>query len=77
LEHGGCIDSPAGPGGIPGGLAIVLGIRALRPASAAILWQAFQAIASAFGAVVAGVFYHQLRVAKDGVDIEIIAGVFD
>jgi hypothetical protein len=64
-------------GGILGGVAILLGMRVLGPASGVLLQQAFQAVASAFGAVVVGVVYYQLRVAKDGVDIEIIAGVFD
>jgi MFS family permease len=36
-----------------------------------------QAIAGAFGAVVVGVLYYQLRVVKEGVDIETIAAVFD
>ena len=34
-------------------------------------------IVSAFGAVLNGVMYYQLRVAKEGVDIETIARVFD
>jgi len=34
-------------------------------------------VVSAFGAVVNGVIYYQLRVAKEGVDIETIARVFD
>lgn len=34
-------------------------------------------VVSAFGAVLNGVVYYQLRVAKDGVDIEQIARVFD
>jgi hypothetical protein len=38
---------------------------------------AISAIFRAFNAVVAGVFYYQLRVAKDGVDLAKIASVFD
>ncbi|MGO1074858.1 hypothetical protein [Inquilinus sp. CA228] len=38
---------------------------------------ALTSIVSAFGAVVNGVVYYQLRVAKEGVDIEEIARVFD
>ena len=36
-----------------------------------------QAIAGAFNAVVVGVLYYQLRVVREGVDIEKIAAVFD
>ena len=36
-----------------------------------------EAFYAAFSAVVAAVFYYELRVAKDGVDIHKIAGVFD
>jgi hypothetical protein len=36
-----------------------------------------QAFFGAFNAVLVGVFYYQLRVAKDGVDIDKIASVFD
>ena len=35
-----------------------------------------EAFYAAFSAVVAAVFYYELRVAKDGVDIHKIAGVF-
>jgi hypothetical protein len=38
------------------------------------LWRA---VAGAFGAIVIAVIYYQLRVAKDGIDIEHIAAVFD
>ena len=34
-------------------------------------------VVSAFGAVLSGVVYYQLRVAKEGVDIETVARVFD
>lgn len=37
----------------------------------------FEAAAGAFNAVMVGVLYYQLRVAKEGVDIEKIAAVFD
>ena len=36
-----------------------------------------QAVFGAFNAVLVGVFYYQLRVAKDGVDVDKIASVFD
>jgi hypothetical protein len=36
-----------------------------------------EAIVGAFNAVVAGVLYYQLRAAKEGVDIDKIAAVFD
>ena len=36
-----------------------------------------EAFYAAFSAVVAAVFYYELRVAKDGVDIDKIASVFD
>jgi hypothetical protein len=36
-----------------------------------------EAFSAAFSAVVAAVFYYELRVAKDGVDIDKIASVFD
>jgi uncharacterized membrane protein len=36
-----------------------------------------QALLGAFNAVLVGVFYYQLRVAKDGVDIDKIASVFE
>lgn len=39
--------------------------------------QAMNAIVSAFNGVIVGVFYYQLRVAKEGVDIDKIASVFD
>lgn len=39
--------------------------------------EALRAVVGAFGGVVTGVFYYQLRVAKEGVDIERIASVFD
>jgi hypothetical protein len=35
------------------------------------------AIATVFGAVVGTVVYHRLRVAKEGIGTEAIAGVFD
>ena len=36
-----------------------------------------EVVVEAFGAVVTAVVYHDLRVAKEGVDIDQIAGVFD
>jgi hypothetical protein len=37
----------------------------------------WQVIATAFGAVLAAVVYHDLRVAKEGIDIDDLANVFD
>ena len=42
-----------------------------------ILTQVWQVVAGAFGGVVSGVLYYNLRVAKEGVDINQIASVFD
>jgi hypothetical protein len=39
--------------------------------------QAMGAIVSSFNGVIVGVVYYQLRVAKEGVDIDKIASVFD
>jgi hypothetical protein len=39
--------------------------------------QAIGAIVSALNGVIVGVFYYRLRVAKEGVDINKIASVFD
>jgi Uncharacterised protein family (UPF0259) len=39
--------------------------------------QAINAVVGAFYGVIVGVFYYQLRVAKEGVDIDKIASVFD
>ena len=44
---------------------------------ARIVQNAVQAIFATFNAVLAGVFYYQLRVAKEGVDLAKIASVFD
>jgi hypothetical protein len=54
--------------------------RAMAPTGAvgvAVAVNAAILILSAFNAVLVGVFYYQLRVAKEGVDIDRIAGVFD
>lgn len=42
-----------------------------------IVTQAVAAVVGAFNGVLVGVFYYQLRVAKEGVDIDRIASVFD
>ena len=47
------------------------------PMAAALGQFSFEAIFNAFEAIVAVVTYHDLRVAKEGVDIERIAAVFD
>jgi hypothetical protein len=39
--------------------------------------QVMGAVLGAFNGVIVGVFYYQLRVAKEGVDIDQIAKVFD
>jgi MFS family permease len=60
-------------GGIVGGLAgLTGGLRLVQVATFAI-----EAIIGAFNAVVVGVLYYQLRVAREGADIEKIAAVFD
>jgi hypothetical protein len=38
---------------------------------------AMAAVLNAFNSVLVGVLYYQLRVAKEGIDIDKIAGVFD
>jgi hypothetical protein len=57
-------------------LVILLG-GPLDAARVPIMTQALGVVFRAFNAVVAGVFYYQLRVAKEGVDIDKIASVFD
>jgi hypothetical protein len=60
-------------GGIVGGLAgLTGGVRIVQLATFAI-----EAVIGAFNAVVVGVLYYQLRVAREGADIEKIAAVFD
>lgn len=56
-----------------GGVLTRLGGGALG----ALLSFGWQIIATAFGAVLATVVYHDLRVAKEGIDIESLANVFD
>jgi hypothetical protein len=53
-------------------IALVGGVRVVD-----IALYPIEAIAGAFNAVMVGVLYYQLRVAKEGVDIEKIAAVFD
>ena len=48
------------------------GVRLVQVATFAI-----EAVIGAFNAVVVGVLYYQLRVAREGADIEKIASVFD
>ncbi|MBW8725831.1 MAG: hypothetical protein JF625_11845 [Inquilinus limosus] len=64
-------------GAILGALFSFVTHRMLGPVEIAIAQQLLQVCLSAFSAVVVGVVYHQLRAAKDGVDIETLAGVFD
>jgi len=56
----------------PGGASILRNTGA-----ATIVQDAVQAIFGAFIAVLAAVFYYQLRVAKEGIDVTKIASVFD
>jgi hypothetical protein len=64
-------------GGILGALLGFVGHRVLGPIEILVVQQLLQVCLSAFSAVVVGVVYYQLRAAKDGVDIEALAGVFD
>ena len=58
--------------------AVLVGIGlALGAVASAIMEQVWQVVVGAFNAVVSGVLYYQLRVAKEGVDINQIASVFD
>lgn len=60
------------------GAVIALGAQATTALRAVqIVSFVAQAFFGAFNAVLVGVFYYQLRVAKDGVDIDKIASVFD
>jgi hypothetical protein len=64
------------------GGAIIEGIvwlifRASGPFALQIALQPVLAIVGAFNGVIVGVYYYQLRVAKEGVDIDRIASVFD
>src|SRR5262249_45100026 len=60
-------------GGVIGGLSAVI----LPAVIGAVILFLFTAIWSAFVSVVNVVVYHDLRVVKEGVDIESIASVFD
>jgi len=63
-------------GGIAG--AVLGGIAALGGLVVSLIVQfVVQVVAAAFGAVLATVIYHDLRVAKEGVDTDRIASVFD
>jgi hypothetical protein len=68
-------------GGIMGGLltGALAGLSRVvgGPVLALILRLAWSAIVGAFGAILAVVVYHDLRVAKEGVDTDQIAAVFD
>jgi hypothetical protein len=61
-----------------GGIAVVV----LKWFGGGMLWGAlltfgWQVVATAFGAVLVAVVYHDLRVAKEGIDIDNLAHVFD
>jgi hypothetical protein len=61
-------------------LALIYAVTApwiFAPPGRTVLVQTTQAAASAFSAVMAGVAYEQLRVAKEGVAVETLASVFD
>jgi hypothetical protein len=66
---------------IAGGLiGVVLGALAAFVGGvtlAGIVGYLVESAAGAFGAVISGVLYHELRAAKEGVDIDRIAAVFD
>lgn len=64
-------------GGILGALLGFVGHRVLGPIEVLVVQQLVEVCFSAYSAVVVGVVYYQLRAAKDGVDIEALAGVFD
>jgi hypothetical protein len=58
--------------------AVLVGIGfAMGAVASAIMEQVWQVVVGAFNAVVSGVLYYQLRVSKEGVDINQIASVFD
>jgi hypothetical protein len=63
-------------GGIVGGIAGSIADFA-GPVGSTIVSYGAQAVFGAFSSVVAAVFYYQLRVAKDGIDLAKIASVFD
>ena len=61
-------------------IAAVVGIVLTRLGGGmvgALLHFAWQVVSTAFGAVLVAVVYHDLRVAKEGIDIESLANVFD
>jgi hypothetical protein len=64
-----------------GGIVLRLIVRGVfastGPIGLLVASQAMSAIAGAFNGVIVGVVYFQLRVAKEGVDIDKIASVFD
>jgi hypothetical protein len=64
-------------GGLVLGLIVGLVFALTGKVGLEIASQAMSAIVSAFNGVIVGVFYYQLRVAKEGVDIDKIASVFD
>jgi hypothetical protein len=61
------------------GLVVTVGLAlsTIGPAALQISQLAAGAVIGAFGGVVNGVFYYELRVAKEGIDIDKIASVFD
>ncbi len=59
------------------GLASVALASLLPPVPALLLWGAWQAPWTAFNGLLSVVIYHDLRVAKEGADVESIASVFD
>jgi len=54
------------------GLAVTLG-----PTLRALLTAGWQAVVGTFGAILIGVLYFRLRTAKEGIDIDQIARVFE
>jgi hypothetical protein len=63
--------------GIASNAVIVALLTAVAPAAGIAVSGLWQGIWSAFNNVLGVVIYHDLRVAKEGVDIESIASVFD
>jgi hypothetical protein len=65
-----------------GVVSLIVGLIMLRLGSGdallgKLLYFAWQVISTSFGAVLASVVYHDLRVAKEGIDIDYLANVFD
>jgi hypothetical protein len=62
---------------IIGGVIMLLAPKIGVPHAAVVVNFLWQAVAGSFGAVVAAVVYHDLRVSMEGIDAGQIASVFD